>query len=99
MRSRAGLLTRSDEPYRRISGHWSPRAGIGEALVSGEAGGHRHVVDKATGRPTRDDSPLPPGTLDELTRLGSAVERAFGGPQDIEWTVAAGRCALVQARP
>lgn len=73
--------------------------GLGEALVSGEASGYRHVVDKTTGRPTRDDSPLPPGSLEELVRLGTAAERVFGGPQDIEWTVAGGRCFLVQARP
>lgn len=73
--------------------------GLGEALVSGTATGHRHLVDKATGRLLTGDSPLPPGVLNELVRLGAEVEEMDGSPQDIEWTWAEGRCSLVQARP
>ncbi len=34
-----------------------------------------------------------------LVRLGREVEQHFGGPQDVEWAVAAGRVVLLQARP
>ncbi|MEQ4208954.1 PEP/pyruvate-binding domain-containing protein [Actinopolymorpha sp. B9G3] len=77
--------------------------GLGEALVSGEATGHHLEVDKGTGQlvdsAESPPSPLPPGLLDELVKLGTRVEEAFGRPQDIEWAYAEERCALVQARP
>lgn len=73
--------------------------GLGEALVSGQATGDRHIVDKGTGRLLTADSPLGPGVLEGLARLGARVEDAFGTPHDIEWTYAAGRRSLVQARP
>lgn len=73
--------------------------GLGEALVSGEATGHRYVVDKGSGRAPARGGELPAGVPDELAKLGIAVEDAFGRPQDIEWTYAYGRCSLVQARP
>lgn len=73
--------------------------GLGEALVSGQATGRQHVADKATARAVTNGSGLPRGIPEELVRLGAAVEAEFGSPQDIEWTYAAGRCALVQARP
>jgi pyruvate,water dikinase len=37
--------------------------------------------------------------IDELARLVLAVERHYGTPQDVEWTLAAGRLQLVQTRP
>jgi rifampicin phosphotransferase len=77
--------------------------GLGEALVSGEATGHHLEVDKASGHvvdsPAASPSPLPHGLLDELVKLGTQVEEAFGRPQDIEWAFAESHSALVQARP
>lgn len=35
----------------------------------------------------------------QLAGLGSAIERHFGGPQDIEWVLAGGTFHIVQARP
>jgi hypothetical protein len=35
----------------------------------------------------------------ELVRLGMQIERHYGMPMDIEWTLAAGTFAIVQARP
>ncbi|MGW0823674.1 PEP/pyruvate-binding domain-containing protein [Streptomyces sp. NPDC002845] len=37
--------------------------------------------------------------LRRLVRLGAAVERHFGAPQDIEWAWAHGRAYIVQTRP
>ncbi|NNC12825.1 hypothetical protein HII28_13165 [Planctomonas sp. JC2975] len=88
-------------------------AGVGEALVSGEVTGEHVELDKASGRAMRGDrarartgrgaagdgSGVPQPVIRELAELGLEVERRFGSPQDIEWTYAGGRCALVQARP
>jgi rifampicin phosphotransferase len=35
----------------------------------------------------------------ELARLGLAIEELYGRPMDIEWTLAGGKFAIVQARP
>ncbi|MGH9244087.1 MAG: PEP/pyruvate-binding domain-containing protein [Acidimicrobiales bacterium] len=47
------------------------------------------------------DGAEPPATLRrQLARLARQAEQVFGGPQDIEWAVAAdGRVRLLQARP
>jgi pyruvate,water dikinase len=74
-------------------------AGLGEALVSGQVTGSRAVVEKASLRLVNGDNVLPPAALNELARMAIQVERAFGGPQDIEWAYAGGRCYLLQARP
>lgn len=73
--------------------------GLGEALVSGEATGHRAVVEKRQLRLLSGGGALPDGLPAELARLGARIEAAFGQPQDIEWAVAAGQIAILQARP
>ncbi len=35
----------------------------------------------------------------ELSRLGAEIEKLYGMPMDVEWALAAGRFAIVQARP
>ncbi len=74
--------------------------GLGESLVSGTATGERHVVDKRTRRAVGRGAHASdlPGQRD-LARLGIEVERALGGPQDIEWAYADGQYRLLQARP
>ncbi|MBM4321404.1 MAG: hypothetical protein FJ125_16055, partial [Deltaproteobacteria bacterium] len=42
---------------------------------------------------------IPESLLTRLAALGRAVERALGGPQDIEWAEVDGRLFLLQARP
>jgi phosphohistidine swiveling domain-containing protein len=73
----------------------------------------RSIADKAlmTVRTNRDiaDQPVPetlrtvPALDDhdliELTRLGLEIEALYGAPMDIEWALADGRFAIVQARP
>ena len=49
-----------------------------------------------------DRAALPVLTPDELRRLvdlGNQVERHFGSPQDIEWSIEAGEIYLLQSRP
>jgi len=35
----------------------------------------------------------------QLTRIGAEIEELYGNPMDIEWTLADGKFAIVQARP
>ena len=81
-------------------------AGLGEALVQGEVDPGRIVI-------TRDDvdqwrqvaepektASLPSRDVVALARLALAIERAFGRPQDIEWTIdTGGTLWIVQSRP
>ncbi|MFP5073041.1 PEP/pyruvate-binding domain-containing protein [Pseudonocardia nantongensis] len=71
--------------------------GLGEDLVSGTVSGEHAVLDKSTARRVSGSVSVP--DIGELVRLGREIETAFGCPQDIEWTRAAGRLQLVQARP
>ncbi|WP_437656812.1 PEP/pyruvate-binding domain-containing protein [Sorangium sp. So ce1182] len=73
------------------------RRGRREVVVRPRAEGGTEQVS-ASG----DEAPgpvLPDGTLRALARLGTAVARHFGGPQDIEWAVVSGTPWLLQARP
>lgn len=73
--------------------------GLGEALVSGEAAGHRYVVAKRRLRTLSGDRSLPRRLPADLARLGVRIEAAFGRPQDIEWAYAGGAIAILQSRP
>jgi phosphohistidine swiveling domain-containing protein len=42
---------------------------------------------------------LTDGQTAELARLGARIEQFYGMPMDVEWTLAGGRFAIVQARP
>jgi rifampicin phosphotransferase len=42
---------------------------------------------------------LPDRVLRRLARLGAAIERTFGRPQDVEWAWAYGKASILQARP
>ncbi|MFV0405468.1 MAG: PEP/pyruvate-binding domain-containing protein [Propioniciclava sp.] len=46
-----------------------------------------------------DSTPLTDADLAALAGIGRAVARHFGRPQDIEWALAAGQIAVLQARP
>lgn len=74
-------------------------AGLGEALVSGQASGHRAVLDKRSLRVIEEDALLPRQALHAVARLGRRIEAAFQGPQDIEWAWDGGRAYVLQARP
>ncbi|WP_261382528.1 PEP/pyruvate-binding domain-containing protein [Arthrobacter sp. UKPF54-2] len=83
--------------------------GAGQAVVSGAVNPDQFTVDTETAtvlaRVPGDDDPargwsLADAELTELTRLGDAVQRLFGAPQDIEWVFdAAGKAWLTQSRP
>lgn len=73
--------------------------GLGEALVSGDASGHRYVVAKRRARILSGDRSLPRRLPTDLARLGVRIEAAFGRSQDIEWAYAGGAIAILQSRP
>lgn len=83
--------------------------GAGQAVVSGAVNPDQFTVQTATAavrhRVPGDDDPERGWSLDDaelagLTRLGAAVQRLFGSPQDVEWVYdAAGKAWLTQSRP
>ena len=79
--------------------------GLGDAVVSGLVTPDHYVLDDQgrlgefqPGDPDRTQR-LPDHVLAELVRLGLAVARHFGRPQDIEWAYADDQIWLLQARP
>jgi rifampicin phosphotransferase len=79
--------------------------GLGEAVVSGLVTPDHYVLDDQgrirefhAGDPDRTHR-LPDRVLAELARLGDAVAKHFGRPQDIEWAYAEDQVWLLQARP
>jgi len=99
----SGLVTPDHFVLRRQVWGWQiaeRRAGKREAMVQALAGGGtQHVTGAAIARIPA----LPDRALRRLARLGSAIQRHFGSPQDIEWAWAGpragGRPYILQARP
>jgi phosphohistidine swiveling domain-containing protein len=79
-------------------------SGLGEAVVSGQVTPDHYLLDDQG--QVREFHPgdadrtqrLPDRVLAELSRLGLAVGRHFGRPQDIEWAYAEKQVWLLQAR-
>jgi pyruvate,water dikinase len=80
-------------------------AGLGDALVAGEIDPGRIVMNRdgsgvrsiarGSGEPI-----LPPGSIADLARIATTLERGFGAPQDVEWAIDANDdLFLVQTRP
>ncbi len=76
--------------------------GLGEQVVSGEVTPDHYVTDRS-GTVKRSSlvagGVLGEGELRSLADLGRALEEHFGGPQDVEWAIAAGKIYLLQSRP
>jgi phosphohistidine swiveling domain-containing protein len=77
--------------------------GLASPLVSGEAAADTWRIDRAPrvleraiegGQPAIDEADAL-----RVAELARRAERHFGRPQDIEWTIAAGRLYLLQSRP
>lgn len=81
--------------------------GLGDRLVSGELNPARLRIrhdDLAIVHEDTDSDgvrmPLSDAKLRELARIALDLERFFGGPQDVEWSIdAEERIVLLQARP
>jgi len=76
-------------------------AGLGDALVSGEADADTWHVDRRGAilkRRTADPPSLSNAEVGQVAMLARAAGRHFGRPQDIEWAMA-DRLVLLQSRP
>jgi rifampicin phosphotransferase len=83
--------------------------GLGEALVSGRVDPDEFVVRKSDARVRWSrigekgggaaGASLTATELGELTKMAVAIEREYGGPQDIEWCHDGARFSIVQSRP
>jgi rifampicin phosphotransferase len=77
--------------------------GSGEALVAGRVNPGRIRIDRRSLRWSTDatlDGAAAAHLHSDLARRALEIERAFGGPQDIEWTIDVdGRLWIVQSRP
>ncbi|MEU4767537.1 PEP/pyruvate-binding domain-containing protein [Actinosynnema sp. NPDC023794] len=73
--------------------------GLGEALVGGTVTPDEYVVS-ADGVVRRSGgSLLSDAQVRELAGLGARIQDLCGVPMDVEWAVAGGRVAVLQARP
>ncbi len=73
--------------------------GLGDRLVSGEAGADEWVVQAGSASRRRAvEDVLDASLAEDVAALARRVEAHEGGPQDIEWAAAAGRIHLIQAR-
>lgn len=104
------LFTRPVDPAappERMVGEYA--YGLGDALVSGRVDPGRFSLDRdgtllerapPPQLDPRREAQLTTGHLQALGLTAAKIEEAFGGPQDIEWTVdAEGTLFLLQARP
>ena len=69
------------------------RGGIKQRGVDGA------TVDQPVSQNLRSVAVLQGGDLKELARLGVEIEALYGRPMDVEWALADGKIAIVQARP
>lgn len=82
-----------DRRTRRITAH-SPGLRI-QQVMAGDQGVRTHPLPKAkTTRP-----PIRKRDIGSLVTLALKVEKAFGAPQDIEWTIQKGSLWVLQSRP
>ncbi len=75
-----------------------------EQLVSGEVNGSRYVLDPSTAKvldfAANDGPALDRSDLRQLVSLSEMAASVFGGPQDVEWAIAADKQLwLLQSRP
>ncbi|MDS0282654.1 PEP/pyruvate-binding domain-containing protein [Haloarcula onubensis] len=80
--------------------------GLGEAQVSGTATADTLRVDRTDGSvlayhvgADRTDPVLTDRDATALVRIAARIEDTLGRPQDVEWAIADGEIAVLQARP
>ena len=95
----SGLVTPDHFVVRKGKFGWrivERRLGRREVVVrSHSEGGTEHVEGPAAAV----EPAVPDRALRRLARLGAAIERHYGAPQDVEWAWAADELFVVQARP
>ncbi|MFD0202847.1 MULTISPECIES: PEP/pyruvate-binding domain-containing protein [Saccharothrix] len=73
--------------------------GLGEALVGGTVTPDEYVVTADGAVRRSGGSLLSDARVRELAGLGARIQELYGVPVDVEWAVAGGRIAVLQARP
>jgi pyruvate,water dikinase len=74
--------------------------GLGDRLVDGSSTPDEWTVrDSAVHRYAGDSDAVDAGQVRTIAALARRVAAHQGGPQDIEWAIAGGEVALLQARP
>ncbi|PSL57532.1 pyruvate,water dikinase [Saccharothrix carnea] len=73
--------------------------GLGEALVGGTVTPDEYVVTVDGAVRRSGGSLLSDARVRELAALGARIQDLYGVPVDVEWAVAGGRIAVLQARP
>jgi phosphoenolpyruvate synthase/pyruvate phosphate dikinase len=92
-----GLVTPDALVVDKASGEVLDRQTADKQVMTVRANGgteERPVPDELRRAPALDDE-----TASELVRLGVQIEELYGLPMDIEWALADGVLAIVQARP
>jgi pyruvate,water dikinase len=93
----AGVLFTTDpDDAERQAMRLALTAGLGEALVQGDAGTDHRLPKR--GEPGTAAG-LSSAVLGQLRGLGLKLEAAFGRAMDLEWAVEDGKVWLLQARP
>jgi phosphoenolpyruvate synthase/pyruvate phosphate dikinase len=93
----SGLVTPDRIVLDRRSGQVKEqRLGRREVIILARPGGG---IERVDGLATANTPVLPAATIRYLARLGLAIERHFGCPQDVEWAWADGTLFILQARP
>lgn len=77
----------------------SAGSGLGEALVQGAVAGETIRVHRESGTIEGAAEFLSPELVRALVETAEKIEKLFGAPQDIEFAIAAGQIAILQARP
>jgi alpha-glucan,water dikinase len=90
----AGLIFRSDSNGEDLEGYAG--AGLYDSVVLPQPGSK--ALDYSN-EPLLWDNEFRGGLLTAIARLGMAVEKATGSPQDIEGAVSKGEYFIVQSRP
>ena len=89
-----GLIFRSDSNGEDLAGFAG--AGLYDSVLLNAP---REVSLDYSEEPLVWNSPLREGILAAIGRIGAAVEKEFGSPQDIEGVLAKGEYFIVQSRP
>jgi phosphohistidine swiveling domain-containing protein len=95
----SGRVTPDRFVLRKSRWGWSiaeRHPGRREVIIRARSGGGTERVE---GSDAMEVPELSDRVLRRLARLGGAIERRFGHPQDVEWAWAKGKASILQARP
>jgi pyruvate,water dikinase len=95
----SGLVTPDHFVLRRHRLGWKiaeRQPGRREVVIRARSGGGTEHIESPRHQMA---APFPSSVLYALARLGAAIQRHFGSPQDVEWAWVDGKPFILQARP